>query len=97
MRKSLASTFFFITGAAIGAIVALLFAPTRGENIRNTLSYRVKSYTEKLQDLIKILSHTKTASLSQAKTAGQEVINETIQKAKRLLKDANDLAAQLEQ
>ena len=97
MRKNLARTFLFITGAAMGAIVALLFAPTRGENIRSTLSYRVKSYTEKLQDLIKILSHNKAAASSQAKTAGQEVIDETIRKARRLLKDANDLAAQLGQ
>lgn len=95
MRKNSTGFFTFILGIVTGAIAALLFAPTRGVDVRSTLSYRVKSYTEKLQDLIKILSHTKNASPSQAKTAGQEVIDETIQKAKRLLKDANDLAAQL--
>lgn len=96
MRKSLTGLPTFILGIVTGAIAALLLTPTRGVDIRSTLSYRVKNYTEKLQDLIKVLSHTKASASSQAKKAGQEVIDETIQKAKRLLQDANDLATQLE-
>ena len=95
MRKSSASLLAFILGTTTGAIAALLLAPTKGVDVRSILSYRVKNYTEKLQDLIKVLSRTKAAASSQAKTAGQEVIDETIEKAKRLLQDANDLATQL--
>ncbi|MEM9416827.1 MAG: YtxH domain-containing protein [Bacteroidota bacterium] len=97
MRKNPVSILTFIIGTAVGAILTLLFAPTRGENIRSALSYRVTSYVEKLQDLIKILSNTRAKVSSQAKAAGQGVIDDTIQKAKQLLQDANELAAQLEQ
>lgn len=96
MRKNITNIFTFVLGTATGAMVALLFAPKKGVDVRSILSYRVKNYTEKLQDLIKVLAHTKASASSQAKAAGQEVIDETIQKAKQLLIDANDLAAQLD-
>ena len=96
MRKNSVSIFALLLGTVVGATLTLLFARTKGEEVRSTLSYRVKNYVEKLQELIKVLSHTKTAASSQAKAAGQEVIEGTIQKAKRLLQDANELAAQLD-
>ena len=96
MRKSSASLLAFILGTTIGAIATLLLAPTRGVDVRSVLSYRVKNYVDRLQDLIKVLARTKAVASTQAKAAGQEVIDETIQKAKQLLKDANDLVAQLD-
>ncbi len=77
--------------------MGILFAPARGASVRSTLSYRVKSYVEKLQEIIKKLSHTRDSVSSQAKAASQKVIDETIHKAKQLLQEANELAAQLEQ
>lgn len=97
MRKNSGSIIALVLGTAIGIVGGILFAPARGDNVRKLLSYRLQSYVEKLQELIRTLSHTQTISSSQAKAAGQEVIDETIHKAKQLLQDANELAAQLEQ
>jgi gas vesicle protein len=97
MRRKSVNIIALLLGAAVGIVGGVLFAPSRGTNVRSTLSYRIRSYVEKLQELLKALSHTKTAVSSQAKSAGQEVIDETISRAKQLLQDANELAAQLEQ
>jgi len=80
----------------VGFVGGILLAPSSGNNVRKVLSYKVKNYAEKLQELIKTLSHTKVAVSSQAKAAGQEVIDETISRAKQLLLDADELTAQLE-
>jgi gas vesicle protein len=96
MRRKSISIIALLLGAAVGVVGGVLFAPARGTNVRSVLSYKIKSYIEKLQELIKALSNTKTAASSQAKAAGQEVIDETISKAKQLLQDANELAVQLE-
>jgi gas vesicle protein len=97
MRRNSISIFTFFLGTGVGILAGILFAPARGTNVRKALSYKVKHSIEKLQDLIKTLSHTQAAASSQAKAAGQELIEETIGKAKLLLKEANELAAQLEQ
>jgi len=96
MRKKSIGIIPFLAGAASGIVVGMLFAPASGISVRKVLSYRVKNYVEKLQELIKALSYTKSAVSSQAKAAGQEVIDETISKAEQLLRDVNELAAQLE-
>ncbi len=97
MRKNSGSIIALFLGTVVGIVGGILFAPARGANVRKLLSYRVQSYVEKLQELIRTLSHTQAISSSQAKAAGQEVIDATIHKAKQLLQDANELAAQLEQ
>jgi gas vesicle protein len=97
MRKKSIGVVALFLGAAVGIIGGVLFAPARGTSVRSMLSYKIKSYIEKLQDLVKTLSYTKTAVSSQAKATGQGVIDETIIKAKQLLQDANELAAQLEE
>ena len=96
MRKNSKNLLLLLAGAAVGLVGGLLFAPARGVSIRNILTYKVKRYAEKLQELIKTLMHSHTANVSQAKAASQEVINETIQKAQQLLADANDLAEVIE-
>ena len=95
MRKKSISIIALLLGTAVGIIGGILFAPARGTNARRVLSYKIKSCGDKIQELIKALSHTQTAVSSQAKAAGQQVIDETISKAKQLLQDANELAAQL--
>jgi len=96
MRRKSISIIALLLGAVLGLVGGLLFAPASGENIRKVLSYRIKSYAEKLQELIRTLSYTKATVSSQAKVASQEVIDETISKAKQLLQDVDELASQLE-
>lgn len=97
MRKNLIHIGSLFLCVVVGVGVGILFAPVRGIHVRNMLSYRIKSCVEKLQELIKTLSHARANVSSQAKVASQKVIDETIYKAQQLLQEANELAAQLEQ
>ena len=96
MRKNSGTLLCLLLGATAGILSGLLFAPASGDNVRKLLTYRVKRYAERLQELIKALAGS-NANPSQAKAASQEVINETIQKAQQLLADANDLTEMIEQ
>ena len=95
MCKKQFSLFSFFSGIVIGIVGGLLFAPTKGVNTRKVLGYKLRRYAEKLQDLIKVLSKTRVSTSSEAKAAGKEIIDQTIDKAQQLLKDANELATQL--
>lgn len=95
-RQSLNSIIALLLGAILGMISGMLLAPSRGSSLRKVLSYRFRNHVKRLQELIKALSYTQGMASSQAKTAGQEVIDETIEKAKQLLKEANELAIQIE-
>ena len=80
----------------LGFIAGLLFAPSTRDNVGRVLSYKMKGYVSRLQELIQALSRTRNVVSSDAKTAGREVIDETINSARQLLKDANELTSQLE-
>lgn len=97
MRKNSGTLLCLLLGATAGILSGLLFAPASGDSVRKLLTYRVKRYAERLQELIKALAGSNAANPSQAKAASQEVINETIQKAQQLLADANDLTEMIEQ
>lgn len=94
-RKSI-SILALLIGTALGVLGGIFFAPTKGANLRSIVSYRIRRYSERLQELIKTLTHTKQAVSSQAKAASQGIIDETIQKAQQLLKDADELADTLD-
>lgn len=97
MRRKSANLLLLLLGTCLGFVGGILFAPSRGTHVRKTLSYKVRSCMERLQELIRTLSRNKATGSSQAKAAGQEVIEETIVRANKLLKEVNDLAARLEQ
>ena len=95
-KPSLNNTIVLLAGAILGVVGGMLLAPYRGSSLRKMLSYRFRRHVKHLQELIKSLSYTQRIEASQAKTAGQEVIDKTISKAKQLLKEANELAMQIE-
>lgn len=97
MRKSSTSIIILAIGGALGILGGILFAPASGSNTRGALSYQLSRLREKIQELIKelVLVSTKARVTSKAKAAGQEVVDKTVNKAKQLLREADELAAQL--
>jgi gas vesicle protein len=85
----------FLTGAATGAIVGILYAPDKGTNTRDKLSYRLDKYKEKLEDLLDDLLEGKDMAISSAKSDGEKVINDAKLKAEQLLHDVDDLIGQI--
>ena len=92
MRKSSASITALLVGVVLGILGGILFAPAGGASIRDTLTYQLRRFKVKLQELIKELAlvSTKTMVTSKAKVTGQEVIDKTVQKAQKLLAEVND-------
>ena len=87
--------FAFISGAAVGAIVGILYAPDQGENTRDKLSYRLDKYKEMLESLLDDIAEGKELNLSAAKSDGEKVINSAKEKAEQLLSDVDDLLGQI--
>jgi gas vesicle protein len=95
MSKSKDFTLGLLSGALVGSVIALLYAPDKGENTRDVLSYRVSSYLDELSHLIDRLSEEK-ASISEAKRKGDLVVEDARHRAEDLIKEAEDLLSSIE-
>ncbi len=95
-KKGSGTLLAFMVGAATGAILGILYAPDKGSNTREKLSYQLDKYRKLLQDLINdFVSGKETPLTSEAKSQGQKVVDEAKNKAERLLEDVDDLLEQI--
>lgn len=86
----------FLAGAAVGAILGILYAPDKGTITREKLSFQLDKYKKLLEDYINDLVAGKDTPLtSEAKSQGEKVVSETKGKAERLLEDVDELLEQL--
>jgi len=81
----------------IGTLIGMLFSPTSGRNIRSVLLYKLKGLAKKIQSLVlKLLElPMQRAIQNDGKVASQEIINNTINKAKQLLEEIEELSENL--
>jgi gas vesicle protein len=95
MSKGSSNVLAFLVGAATGAIIGILYAPDKGANTRDKLSYQLDKYKKQLEELLDDLINGKTEISSEAKVEGEKVVSEARQKAERLLSDVDDLIGQI--
>ncbi len=96
MSKSKDFTLGLLSGALVGSVIALLYAPDKGSNTRDVISYQLSNYLDELTHLIDKLSEEKHA-ISEAKRKGDEVVEDARQRAEDLITEAEDLLNTIEE
>lgn len=95
MNRNAGMFIIFMVGAATGACMGVLYAPEKGESIRDRLTYHLGKYRDRLKEIVDELVDERKAPINTAKSEGQRVIDDAKEKAERLLGDVEDLIGQI--
>jgi len=86
-----------LTGAALGSVIALLYAPDKGGTTRDKVSFKLRSYLDELNVIASRIREEKKDLMSEAKQRGSEVVLEAQQRAEDLINEAEDLLRSINQ
>ncbi|HKJ32542.1 MAG TPA: YtxH domain-containing protein [Balneolales bacterium] len=84
-------TFGLLSGAVFGSFIALLYAPDKGTNTRDRLSYRLNTYLDDLTNLVDQLKEEKDDIMSDAKKQSDQVVEDAQRRAEDLISEAEGL------
>ena len=76
----------------------MLFSPSKGTTIRSLFFYQIKQLLQTIKNLVVSIINFRIKSIpnNTAKAAGQEVIDKTIEKARKILEEAKALSKDLD-
>ena len=98
MSKNSTNTFIsLLLGLIVGGILGILFAPDKGNNTRDRLTFRLNKYKRKLEDLIDEIIDEKGNVDSEAKLKSKRVVNTAKTKAEKLLKDVDGILSKIKE
>lgn len=87
--------FAFLVGATAGSLFGILYAPDKGSNTRDRLTYRLDKYKRVLEDLVDDLISGKEIEFNEARSHSQKVVSDAREKAERLLEDVDQLLSNI--
>ena len=94
-NRSGSSFLALLFGVAIGSFVGILFAPDKGVNTRDKLTFKLDKYKKHLEDLLNDLAESGEALENEAKSEGEKIVKDAKVKAEKLLDDVNGLISQI--
>lgn len=98
MSKKSNALMAFLAGAAAGAILGVLYAPDKGSNTREKLSFRLDKYKKMLEDFINGMvegKETPQTESSDPNSPSGKVVSAAKDKAEQLLEDVDELLSQI--
>ena len=95
MSKHGGSFFAFLLGIVTGGIIGILYAPDKGTNTRDKLSYQLDKLKKQLEGFVKDIVDEKGSFSTDAKNKGEKIVNDAKNKAEQLLGDVNGLINQI--
>ena len=94
-KNSSNSIISFITGLLLGGVFGVLFAPDRGNNTRDRLTYRLNKYKLRIQDILEEILDEKKSKIGTSRTKEKKVVNDAKDKAEKLLKDVDGILTKI--
>ncbi|MBS1911293.1 MAG: YtxH domain-containing protein [Bacteroidetes bacterium] len=79
------------TGGAIGAALALLFAPKSGRELRSELSEATNKYIDKAGDILNTANERSREIINEGRTRAESIVDDARSKASSLLSDAEKI------
>lgn len=95
MSRSGGSFFAFLIGIITGGVLGILYAPDKGTNTRDRLSYQLDKLKRQLEGFIQDAIDGKEVLDNDAKDQGEKIVKDAKDKAERLLDDVNGLISQI--
>ena len=94
-KNSSNSIISFFVGLLLGGVFGVLFAPDRGNNTRDKLTYRLNKYKLRIQDLLEEILEDKEIKKSASGKEEKKVVNDAKDKAEKLLKDVDGILTKM--
>lgn len=95
MNRSGGSFLGFLVGIVAGGIIGILYAPDKGTNTRDKLSFQLDKIKKQLESFIDDLVNEKDVLANDAKDEGEKIVKDAKDKAEQLLDDVNGLLSQI--